>query len=101
MQNSIYENLYFAFAFTIAFCVTTNDRVIDSTIIQYLQQRTIVLNEIRSHNSYDGLIKWVEGVLAGVFTLIFKPAIDTFNKKYIQPYINKQVNRVKRWHDSL
>ena len=100
MHNSIYENVYITFVFTVAFYVTTN-QLTDSSIADYFSHRTIVLNEVRQNSTFDGIIHWIEGVMAGTITLIFKPAIDSFNKKYIQPYINKQAVRLKRWHNSL
>jgi len=100
MHNSIYENLYITFVFTVAFSVATS-QLTDSSIADYFSHRTIVLNEVRQNSTFDGIIHWVEGVMAGVVTLIFKPSIDRINSVYIQPFIKKKLSDIKKWHDRL
>lgn len=92
------EVFFILLSFTIAFAVATSrpDTIFlyDTSIKEYLAQRTQTLNSVRDNTLWPGIIKWIEGILAGSFTLLLKPSLDELGKKYLKPQLIKFGNKI-------
>lgn len=97
MNESFSEYFFICFAFTVSFVVATDQHTItitDSSIIEYLANRTQYLNTNRNQTTWPNIINWMQGIIAGTFTLLLKPSVEMLGAKYVKPTLQKLSRKI-------